>query len=254
METNEVIQATQQWAKANGLDSTKTDQVLSDMDMSDFMVFSQALEAKDYDTISQMYHQVSAITNESYKYFNNDMIMESHRDYNQITLIKSMRWNVLYEFYQRVPGATHATDMLTMAQMQTAIYEHIDEAFAPAATSAAKPFGSSNAPAPMTAPGQPVNPNAPIKPQGSLTPQQMQQQADIEKSQELQAPTMAEPAELAHDSAVNQQAPVVNTNPAGITDPQAAKAAADPQAPQGQGELEIPPEEIMRMAKLAGLL
>lgn len=116
------VQFTQQWAQANGIDSVEVEKVLSNMDMSDYVVFNNAVEKKDYDMISQLYSKAKATIMESYIYFNNDVILENSND-KRLGLIKSMPYNRLYEAYRLLPNSSYDMSQLSIAAMQTLVYE-----------------------------------------------------------------------------------------------------------------------------------
>lgn len=119
---HDIIKATQSWADANGIDSVNVEKVLSNMDMSDFLVFTVAIKQKNYDLIGQLYHRASSHMMESYKFFNGTYLLEDCMDKN-IQIIDTMSFKHVYEAYQQIPGSTYNVNHLSIAEMKTLVYE-----------------------------------------------------------------------------------------------------------------------------------
>lgn len=119
-----ILKATQQWAQANGIDSVKSEKVLDNMDMSDFLVYTDAIKTKNYDVVGQLYNRASANIMESFKYFNGDKsLFES--EHPSIVAVNAMSYSHLYEAYSLLPSATTNVDLLSMATMKALVYENL---------------------------------------------------------------------------------------------------------------------------------
>lgn len=127
IQTEKIITFTEKWASANGMDVADVKEVVSNMEMSDYMVFVEAAQSKNYDEMAQLYYRAKASMTESYEYFIGDRLIESvgtvSKDMMRMTIIKDIPSETLYEYYRKLPGATHAIDSLSYAHIRAMMCE-----------------------------------------------------------------------------------------------------------------------------------
>lgn len=200
-----VLHDTQKWAKANGMNVSLVESVIDSLEMPDFITLAEALDAKAYDTISQLYNKAHASIMESYDYFRGETINESigqtmSKDEFHKHMIKTMPYDQLCEAYHQLPGSSWSVDNLSLAHLQTLVYEGLGS-FTTSTNNPASQFNKPAGAKPSTV--TPTGPTPTGAPNDAMNTTEMMPAELMQKQQQLTALQPGEQVQMAGDMAAS---------------------------------------------------
>lgn len=121
MDIQQTAQELQKFSDANGL-NIDINEVLNSMDAGDFIEINTAMDQSDNRSIMKILQKYKARVSETYKYFSGKVLTES----KSLNHFMNMGIDELVEHYhQYVTGALSDASHLTLAEMQSLVYEDL---------------------------------------------------------------------------------------------------------------------------------